>query len=324
MLDVQLHGNVHMMLDTLTSGLWPDIHFFERGWLSANNILFTSPQGAVLVDTGYYSHAEQTLALVQSVLQDQPHDQLRQIINTHLHSDHCGGNATLQAAWPQVQTWVAPGQAAYVTHWDPVALSYVPTGQICPRFKIDGILQPGTDLCLGEHCWQVHAAPGHDPHAIILFEPQRRILIAGDALWSHGFGVVFPEIEGIRAFDEVGQTLDVIESLEPCWILPGHGPMFTDVTRALTVARKRLGNFKTHPLRHALYAAKVLLKYKLLEWQHMEMAQVRAWCIATPYVEMLRAQYFSHLSAAQWCDKLVEELIASKAAQRQQEILLNC
>lgn len=312
------------MLDTFTSGLWPDIHFFERGWLSANNVLFTSPEGATLVDTGYYSHAEQTLALVQSVLQDQSCGQLLQIVNTHLHSDHCGGNAILQAAWPQVQTWIAPGQAAHVTHWDPVALSYVPTGQICPRFKMDGILQPGTDLWLGARYWQIHAAPGHDPHAIILFEPHRRILIAGDALWAHGFGVVFPEIEGIRAFDEVEQTLDVIEALAPRWILPGHGPMFTDVTQALVVARRRLASFRADPLRHALYAAKVLLKYKLLEWQQAPMAQIQTWCRATPYVEMLRAQYFSHLDAIQWCDRLVEELVASKSVQRQQEILLNC
>jgi glyoxylase-like metal-dependent hydrolase (beta-lactamase superfamily II) len=27
---------------------------------------------------------------------------------------------------------------------------------------------------LGSRPWQVHAAPGHDPHSVILFEPERR------------------------------------------------------------------------------------------------------------------------------------------------------
>ena len=67
---------------------------FERGWLSSNNILFTGPGPATLVDTGYLTHAAQTLALVERALDGQP---LERLINTHLHSDHCGGNAALQA-----------------------------------------------------------------------------------------------------------------------------------------------------------------------------------------------------------------------------------
>ena len=81
----------------------------ERGWLSANSVLFTGPDGAALVDTGYCIHAEQTLDLVRSALGREP---LARILNTHLHSDHCGGNAALQAAWPGVHTAIAPGQAA--------------------------------------------------------------------------------------------------------------------------------------------------------------------------------------------------------------------
>ena len=49
---------------------------------------------------------------------------------------------------------------------------------------------------------------------MILFEPASGILISADALWESGFGVVFPEIEGTAAFDEVAATLDVIERLQ--------------------------------------------------------------------------------------------------------------
>ena len=49
---------------TLTqSGLPPEITVFERGWLSSNNILLMDSERAALVDTGYCTHAEQTLAL---------------------------------------------------------------------------------------------------------------------------------------------------------------------------------------------------------------------------------------------------------------------
>jgi len=109
-----------------SSVLPPEVTVFERGWLSSNNVLFVGEHsGSALVDTGYCTHSAQTLALVQSALGGRP---LERILNTHLHSDHCGGNAALQQAWPQVHTAIPPGQAAHVRDWDPFALNYAPTG----------------------------------------------------------------------------------------------------------------------------------------------------------------------------------------------------
>lgn len=303
--------------------LWPEITVLERGWLSANNYLFQAPDsagGAALVDTGYCTHASQTVALVQAALGTQP---LARILNTHLHSDHCGGNAALQAAYPQAQTLIAPGPLQHVRQWDADALSYTPTGQECPPFRADGVLQPGSEVLLGGRPWQVHAAPGHDPHSVILFEPVRRLLISADALWEHGFGVVFPEIEGIHAFAEVGATLDVIEALQPAVVLPGHGALFTGVPAALQEARRKLAGFVADPLKHARYAAKVLLKYKLLEWQQIAVADAAAWAQATPYFRTLHARYFGDTAFAGWVQTLLAELERAGAAEVQDGVLHN-
>ena len=48
------------------------MHVLERGWLSSNNILFLGDDENVIIDTGYVTHAEQTLQLVQHVLGDRP------------------------------------------------------------------------------------------------------------------------------------------------------------------------------------------------------------------------------------------------------------
>lgn len=299
----------------------PDgITVLERGWLSANNILFAGPEGTALVDSGYCTHAGQTVALVESALEGRPLDLL---LNTHLHSDHCGGNAALQAAWPGLRTLVPPGQAAHVARWDPWALSYTPTGQECPRFRMDGVLQPGTTLRLGARDWQVHAAPGHDPHSVVLFEPQAGLLISADALWENGFGVVFPELEGDSAFGEVAATLDLIASLAPRTVIPGHGSVFHDVPRALDTARRRLDGFVRDPQRHALYAAKVLLKYKLLEWQRIALADLQAWAAATPYLGMLRERHFAGQPLPGWVEALVDELVRSGAAAREGDRVTN-
>ena len=298
----------------------PEITVLERGWLSANNILFIGQHDTAIVDTGYCSHADQTVELVRGTLQGRPLDR---ILNTHLHSDHCGGNAALQKTWPSVLTAIPPGQADHVRQWDAYALSYTPTGQECPPFRADTLLVPGSCVLLGDKPWQVHAAPGHDPHSVVLFEPQGRVLISADALWENGFGVVFPELEGEDAFAQVAATLDVIEQLSPLVVIPGHGPVFVDASRAIDGARRRLDGFVRNPGKHALYAAKVLLKYKLLEWQQIGIPDLTAWAQATPYFGMLRARHFAAQTEAEWLQSLADELVRSGAAVRQGEVLHN-
>jgi glyoxylase-like metal-dependent hydrolase (beta-lactamase superfamily II) len=299
---------------------------FERGWLSSNNILFIGKDSTALVDTGYCTHSDQTLALVKSSLKDRPLDH---IINTHLHSDHCGGNAALQAAYSAangtVQTHIPYGLARHVADWDEVALSYQPTGQSCPRFTFQHTMQHGDEVRLGDTQWQVHAAPGHDPHSIILFEPESRTLISADALWQNGFGVVFQELEGERAFDEVAQTLDVIERLNPQTVIPGHGAVFAgdEVKAALAVARNRLNGFVENPLKHTRYAVKVLLKYKLLELQSIPESAFMDWAKATPYFEMVRGRSFSAKPMDTWVSGYIDELIAGGAARRESDLILN-
>ena len=102
------------------------LHVFERGWLSSNNIRFANGDQTLMVDSGYCVHAKQTLLLVDAALEGRPLDVL---INTHLHSDHCGGNAALQARYHALDTRIPPGQALKVAHWDAIALTYLPTGQ---------------------------------------------------------------------------------------------------------------------------------------------------------------------------------------------------
>jgi len=302
------------------SGLPPGLTVFERGWLSANNILFIGRNATALVDSGYWTHAHQTVALVQQVLGARPLDLL---LNTHLHSDHCGGNAALQQRYPSLQTGIPPGQARHVSQWDPVALTYTPTGQHCPQFGFNLSLAPGQDIELGDLRWEIHGAPGHDPHSIVLFEPGSRTLISADALWENGFGVVFPELEGQSAFDEVAATLDLIETLAPRVVIPGHGKVFTDVGKALGHARSRLESFIQDPGKHAAHAAKVLLKFKLLELQQSDAQDFYEWATATPYFQLMHRRYVDGTEVRSWLEELVASLVRSGAAQRHGPLISN-
>ena len=298
----------------------PGLQVFERGWLSANNILFTDSESATLIDSGYVTHQAQTLALVQNALNGRTLDRL---VNTHLHSDHCGGNHLLQTHYTQLETLIPPGEAKAVSIWDVQALSYEATGQLCPRFKFEGLLQAGHILRMASLNWEVHAAPGHDPHSVILFEPIHQILISADALWANGFGVVFPELEGVDAFHEVAQTLDLIESLKPRWVIPGHGAVFDNVDAALEIARKKLDGFVQSPLKHGRYGAKVLLKYKLLELTQVQKTDFVAWASGVPYLKQLHQTYGEQQPLQEWLQDMLLDLERSKALAFQDDMIVN-
>ncbi|MGB9109316.1 MAG: MBL fold metallo-hydrolase [Telluria sp.] len=271
---------------------------FERGWLSANNILFSGRDGTILVDSGYVTHASQTLALVGRALGGRTLDR---IVNTHLHSDHCGGNAALQDAYG-CRIAIPVAEADKVRVWDEAALSYRATGQQCARFTFDTTIAPGEVLDMGDLAWQAVSAPGHDPHALLFWCADEGILIAGDALWQNGFGVVFPELAGEPGFDEVRATLDTIAQLAPRLVIPGHGAPFADVDAALARAYSRLDYLAADPVRNAEYAVKVLLKFLLIERRAIPLADVAALFDTVPLLALARERFLPQPSAelAQW------------------------
>ncbi len=280
----------------------------ERGWLSANQAVFgaTDAAPATLVDTGFSAHAEQTLALVDHALGGAP---LGRIVNTHLHSDHCGGNAALQSRG-DVQIWVPAPSLAAVEQWDEGALSYRLTDQPCPRFAAGFALVPGASIGLGEADWQIHAAPGHDMDAVMLFEPQTRTLIAGDALWEQRLAIIFPELVGGDGFGPTRATLSLIERLQPRAVLPGHGRPFGDVAQALAASRERIAAFERHPERHAQHAARALLMFHLLEVRQACFDELVAWMGRTPiYRFMAQRAGLDDAAAGAWGAALVRRLV---------------
>jgi len=289
----------------------PGIEVFERGWLSANNIFHFGETDVSLVDSGYCAHQNLTLDLVRNALKKHDLPGLNKVVNTHLHSDHCGGNAALAKAF-DCQIDIPAAEALSVQEWNEDILSYQNLGQECPRFTHHGLLIPEQEILLGRYFWKILAAPGHDPHSVMLYQAEHRLLISADALWEEGFGVIFPELWGEPGFEEVAQTLDLVESLPINLVIPGHGKPFTDVAQSLATARSRLDYLASDPQRNARHGAKVLLKYKLIEWRAKEINLVNEWIANTPALQSAAKQLNMEKSEfEQW---LVQALVKSGAA----------
>jgi glyoxylase-like metal-dependent hydrolase (beta-lactamase superfamily II) len=292
------------------AALPPGMHVLQRGWLSSNNVLFVEGDRLTVVDTGYVLHARQTATLIDHVGRGRP---LERIINTHLHSDHVGGNALLSRGGA-VSIQIPPGDAEAVRIWDVARLSYSATGQRCPRFGFDRLLRVGDELELGGRPWQVLGAAGHDLHMLMLYEPDQRILISADALWEHGFGAIFPEIEGEAGFAAQRGSLDLIARLQPRFVIPGHGPPFREIAAALQRAYRRLDALESSPERNARNVLKVLTKFWLLQVGQAPLARLIRHFGRARYAHIVHDRYFSDLSFDRMLEQTALQLCTSGAA----------
>jgi len=286
------------------------LQVLERGWLSSNSIVFDDGDAISVVDTGYVSHAPLLVQLIEQIRRGRP---LARIVNTHLHSDHVGGNAALQANFRPTVT-IPPGLAAAVRQWDETRLNYAATGQRCARFDYDSLIDPGQPLRLGGMDWEVIGGGGHDPEMVLLYNHDERVLLSADALWENGFGVIFPELEGASGFTEQRAVLDRIAGLSPRAVVPGHGAPFGETGAALETAYRRLEHLRGDPERNARHAAKVLIKFWLLEVRTTTLEQLHAHFARTDYLRLIHRRYFPRQDFARMIDAHVAELVRAGAA----------
>ncbi|MBH1963723.1 MAG: MBL fold metallo-hydrolase [Comamonadaceae bacterium] len=308
----------------LASTLLPaDMRVLERGWLSSNNVVCLGDEPCV-IDTGHTKHAGETVSLLRQVLGEQA---LTTIAHTHLHSDHCGGTGALQAAWPDASTWVPLPSLSHVQTWDQDALTFGGTGQRCDVFTASDALIPGNTVRLGNHHWEIHAAPGHDALAVLLFEPEHGLLISGDAMWENSVGVIFQHIEGTGGFDTYADTLALIEKLSPRVVIPGHGAPFARddgaIDAAFASARKRIEYFKENPAQHAAHAAKVMVKYQMMDFETIPRAEFDAWLNSMPLLPVLHQQHRPDVPWSDWLELVLEPLFSKGVLRRNATHVLN-
>lgn len=87
----EIAPGVHLLRGMFVPGQQPD----------GNTVLFTAPDGLIVVDTGRHAaHTRQILAFAAD--RKLP---LRAIVNTHWHLDHVAGNALLRREAPDVAVW---------------------------------------------------------------------------------------------------------------------------------------------------------------------------------------------------------------------------
>jgi glyoxylase-like metal-dependent hydrolase (beta-lactamase superfamily II) len=293
----------------------------ERGWLSSNNIVFFEGEQAAVIDSGYLTHAAQTLALLAHALDGR---RLTRLFNTHSHSDHIGGNAAVVQSFG-CQVIVPSGIDAMIAEWDEEALLLSPLGQSAARFQHDATIAEGDQVELGGLVWNAIAVPGHDMDALAFYNGEQRILISGDALWRDGFGVIFSELLGHP--DDAGglkatrQTLDKLARLPIDVVIPGHGAPFVEVEDAFARAYQRLASFEQSSERLARHALKVMLAFALMERRQLPCNDLPAFLASLSFCQSVNVRYLGYDNEA-LADWLTRELIRAGTVRNEDGVLV--
>lgn len=244
----------------VTAGVWRlevPLPGHTIGHVNAYALL--SDDGVLLVDSGWSSVAAKLTALLGCLglsLRD-----VRGVVFTHLHADHCGLAAELQRAGAWVAMHAADAdllEGRYFNHErfqsdtrDWLMTSGAPleaidasdshvlrlAGQVEP-FVPDRLLADGEVITFGAWSLSVFQTPGHTPGSVCLHERHSRLLFTGDH--------VFPRIRASPTYrpqstpDPVGEylaTFDRLETLDIVTVLPGHQDPFHGLGQRLAQLR---------------------------------------------------------------------------------------
>ena len=150
-------------------------------------------------------------------------DLIKNVVNTHMHWDHIGGNGFFANAKIHIHE-----KDASVLEKGDAGMSNASyfSGKMHPM-KVAAKLKDGDDI----FGFKVMHTPGHTQGSICLFDPKEKILISGDTLFADGVGRT--DLAGGSEVD-MSVSLEKLSKLKIEKILPGHGePVLKGADKAI-------------------------------------------------------------------------------------------
>jgi glyoxylase-like metal-dependent hydrolase (beta-lactamase superfamily II) len=173
--------------------------------------------GSALIDAGTGFNFIRLRDLLK-ILQKQFGD-ITQVINTHGHFDHIGGNGFFSKAKILIHRNDAP-----IVETADVELSAADyfDGKIRPK-RVDTKLEGNETLSLDGSSLEVIHTPGHTLGSVCLYDRKSQSLFTGDTVFENAIGRVdFPNSD-LKAMQA---SLDRLRELKVKTVFPGHGKPF--------------------------------------------------------------------------------------------------
>ena len=182
-----------------------------------NSYTFQAGAETFLIDTGFSRKAKPIVRAFQNA--SVPLDQVGKVLLTHHHVDHMGGAAFLLESM----------RAPLACHGDDAPFvdgrEKAPMPLLMRLFTRTHPAPVAVVLKDGDRVGPltvVHT-PGHTPGEVAFYEPQRKILFAGDSVVERKGRLILPAANYGSNLEQAIRSLDTLHALEVETLLPGHG-----------------------------------------------------------------------------------------------------
>lgn len=174
---------------------------------------------------------------------------------THMHFDHCGAAGWLKQSWPDLKVAASrsaadiierPNAVKTITKLNDATFEWIENefpgrSSATPfhPFEVDFILDEGDSLEItSELTVQVLATPGHTWDALSFYIPEKKLLIAGEAVGCMSTrGVIYTEF--LVDFDAYMQSMERLAKLDVDILCQSHNQVLTG-TDAQTFCRRSI------------------------------------------------------------------------------------
>lgn len=138
---------------------------------------------------------------------------IKLIVNTHSHGDHCGLNETLKTlSKAKIAMYKEEAQQLNISK----QLAEYFSSEY-PEFNVDFYVED--QLKIGKTSFKVIHTPGHSPGSICLYCEQLRVLFCGDLIFEGGVGRTdFPGGSSLQ----LKNSIELVSKLDVEYLLPGH------------------------------------------------------------------------------------------------------
>ena len=282
--------------------------FLRRSYPSGNSVLVTGVR-PVLIDTGFGSDAAETLRLIES--QGVPPGSLTNILNTHHHSDHVGGNGAFSRI-TDAPISAHPIEARSINRGDAVACRAEWLDQPVEAYRVNEFLDEGDVIDLGGGELQVLHAPGHTAGQICFYEPTERVLICGDVLLGSDVGWINLVNEGTSPVEEAISSLERLMRLDARVAYPGHGAPIPDVAEACRRTIRRYERWIDDPEAVAWHGCRRIFAFALMINNGIPADDVYGYIEGTQWARD-HARMVLGIPVAQLARELVDGLIETRS-----------
>ena len=142
------------------------------------------------------------------------------LVLTHTHADHIAGVDEVRDAL-RIPVWVHDAEGPWLA--DPVLNLSAAVGMPVTARPAERLLRDGETLDLAGAAWRVLHTPGHSPGGISLYQPESKVVLAGDALFSGSVGRTdFPGSDSRTLAQSIQLRLYTLP--DDTAVYPGHGP----------------------------------------------------------------------------------------------------